>query len=244
MKYSVVIGYFLLGISAGMYAQVTIGSSEIVEQAAVLDLKSQVADAQNSTTGTGGILLPRVSLNDLRTLEPFIKVTDAEWIEEAKREALKQEHTGLEVYNLTENTTFAPGPYVWNGIQWEQLFKEIKPIVPIRIAFPLPAFNLPLMADGDSNTLTVDLYSIYSINLRSNHFITNMDDDDKLDVLINYRYPLTDLDFVVTHYDKSVLTINGISDSGIMSYTVHNINPSSSSFMNIYLVVKKGREKK
>ncbi|MGS4347300.1 hypothetical protein ACKUSY_17275 [Myroides odoratus] len=243
MKYSIIIGCFLFGMCAEMQAQVTIGSAEMVEQAAVLDLKTQVADEHNRTTGTGGILLPRVALNDLRTLEPFIQVTDAEWMEEAKREALKKEHTGLEVYNLTATSTLNPGAYVWDGSKWEELIKEVIPIVPIRIVFPLPAFNLPLMAEGDSDTLTVDLYNIYSTNLRVNHFVTNMAYDDKLEMLMKYRYAVTDLDFVVTHYDQSVLTVNDISDEGIMSYTVHNINPSTSSFMNIYLVVKKGHEK-
>lgn len=244
MRNKLILWSLLLGMSVAVQAQVTIGSSETTEKAAILDLKSQASDAQNITTGTGGILLPRVALKDLNTLEPFISLTSAEWMDATKREALKKEHTGLEVYNLTANAAFKAGAYVWDGGKWDVLFKEIAPIVPIRIAFPLPAFNLPLVDDTDSDTFTVDLYNIYTLNLRVNNFHSNMEETAKVEMLSQYRYALADLDFVVTHYDKSVITINGISDAGIMSYTVHNVNPRRTSFMNIYAVVKKGHERK
>lgn len=243
MKHIVCALLLLLGGYGAVEAQVTIGRFEVPEQAAILDIKGHGIDTQNSITGTGGILLPRVALLDVHTLQPFVSLADPQWTDANQKQALMQEHMGLEVYNLTENAVFEPGAYVWDGTKWDKLFKELVPIVPIRIVFPLPAFDLPLVGENGSKTLTFDLYNVYSNNMRMNNFISNMEYDDKLALVLAHRYNVTDLDFVVTHYDKSVMTIHGISDKGILSYTVHNINPNNTSFMNIYAVVKKGHEK-
>ncbi|WP_410879424.1 hypothetical protein [Myroides sp. DW712] len=224
-------------------AQVTIGTDKPSEQAALLDVKSQEPTSDNITSTTGGVLLPRVQLVDVETLEPFIHTTDAAWIDATSKETLSKEHTGLEVYNLTDNTSFKPGSYVWNGKQWESLFKPLKPRVNHRIVFPMPAFNLPLIdpEDPDNMRLKVDLHQMYMSNRRVNHFRTNM--EDVTTFIVNNYYRANQLDYVVTHYDKAIITIHGIDNDGVMDYTVHNVNPDATAFLNIYLVVHKGQER-
>ena len=46
------------------------------------------------------------------------------------------------------------------------------------------------------------------------------------------------VDFVVTYYDATVITINSISAAGVLNYNVINTNPGDQSFINIVLVKK------
>jgi hypothetical protein len=97
-------------------AQVTIGMIEEPKKAALLDLRSQNTVLPGGITtglGGGGLLLPRVSLEDRNTLEPFISNTDPNW------PILKLEHIGLEVYNLSTANGFKKGVYCWDGSQWQ-----------------------------------------------------------------------------------------------------------------------------
>ncbi|GAB6012538.1 hypothetical protein [Viscerimonas tarda] len=107
-----------LALCAGnMQAQITIGSGEQPVKGALLDIKEQAADPGNVTATTGGLLLPRVKLKDTTTLEPFIPVTDPDWVNHATTR-IKELHAGLTVYNLTTATPFRPGVYTWSGRQW------------------------------------------------------------------------------------------------------------------------------
>lgn len=242
-SYKIGILCLALGAVSVVHAQVTIGTDQINERGALLDLKSQAASAENETTTVGGLLLPRVSLINEMTLEPFVPTNDAQWMDAIQKNALMREHTGLEVYNVSNDNGLKPGAYVWNGSQWEQLLKEIIEREPQRIVFPLPAFNLPLIDRNniENKRLQVDLYQVYWDNRQTNNFITNI--PNKNTFVSANTYSVDELDYVVTHYDKDIITIHGISDRGIMVYTVHNINPDTSAFLNIYLVVHKGKEK-
>lgn len=104
-------------------AQVTIGSNEPPRQAALLDLKSKTTDADNVTSDKGGLLLPRVKLEKEETLEPFIKTTDSEWVNDATTK-VKSTHTGLIVYNLNKDKPFVEGLYIWNGQKWTMLNRQ------------------------------------------------------------------------------------------------------------------------
>jgi hypothetical protein len=114
-----------------VYAQVTIGSGNPPERAALLDLKTQTPDGDNVTSDQGGFVLPRVKLVDPETFEPFILTTDAGWQSPTSRDELKRLHTGLQVYNLTANNDFKPGIYFWDGSRW----KAVTPDDPSLIAF-------------------------------------------------------------------------------------------------------------
>lgn len=107
-----------------MQGQVTIGSNNPPSKAALLDIKDKdatnpitVTDDANITSTKGGLVLPRVKLVDPVTLEPFIPTTDTEWTSAATSK-IKEKHAGLMVYNLTVNTNFAQGIYIWNGSKW------------------------------------------------------------------------------------------------------------------------------
>ena len=94
-------------------AQVTIGVGAPPQKAAILDVKTQEPDRDNVTSQNGGLLLPRVQLQKLTSLMPFVE--DTELATEGPK------HIGLTVYNITpvpaEN--IIQGTYIWNDkMQW------------------------------------------------------------------------------------------------------------------------------
>jgi hypothetical protein len=101
--------------TASLKAQVTIGSEIAPRKAALLDLKEKSSVIGDTTSAThGGLILPRVALVSLTTLQPFILTTDDEW--NYNNAALH--HVGLTVYNTTRNTELTPGLYYWDGYKW------------------------------------------------------------------------------------------------------------------------------
>jgi len=98
-------------------AQVTIGMGEAPAKTALLQLKSQPADANNVTSKVGGFLPPRVELVKLNTLQPFMQPTDEGYDDE------KKSSVGLFVYNVTTSAadSIYPGLYYWDGKQWDML---------------------------------------------------------------------------------------------------------------------------
>lgn len=48
-------------------------------------------------------------------------------------------------------------------------------------------------------------------------------------------FEANELEYIVTYYNDSYLTINSISADGMMTYTVNNTNPPANSFINIIL---------
>lgn len=127
MKISVIIlTTLLLGIffiPNKLSAQVTIGSDIDPAKGALLDIKNQDADADDITSVKGGIVIPRVRLIDINTLQPFMDDT------EPGIAALKKSHVGLIVYNLSQTGVFIPGLYVWDGTTW--IKKEENPYASI-----------------------------------------------------------------------------------------------------------------
>ncbi|MDR2498309.1 MAG: hypothetical protein LBD28_02590 [Tannerellaceae bacterium] len=111
-------------------AQMTVGLDSPPQRAALLELKSQdpaanpasTNDPANVTSNQGGLMLPRVMLIDTATLEPFIDVNSPDWIDN-QRTKIKETHAGLTVYNLTNNSMFAPGYYTWNGSRWDDAWQ-------------------------------------------------------------------------------------------------------------------------
>lgn len=103
-------------------AQVTIGTDKEPSKAALLDIKDQnSASAGGVTSTTGGLLLPRVNLVNVGDLEPFI--TGGGTADE------KANHKGLVVYNLTNNASFKPGLYTWDGTGWILAGEGVTPTV-------------------------------------------------------------------------------------------------------------------
>ncbi|GHT35585.1 hypothetical protein FACS189414_4220 [Bacteroidia bacterium] len=100
-------------------SQVTIGSGKRPARAALLDLKEQEATNDNVTANKGGLVLPRVRLENKKTLDPFINSqSDPEWLNSPAK--VKKEHVGLMAYNLNTSNGFAEGIYVWDGAGWNK----------------------------------------------------------------------------------------------------------------------------
>ncbi|MDR0506927.1 MAG: hypothetical protein LBH32_08970 [Dysgonamonadaceae bacterium] len=103
----------LLALSAiPVYQQITVGIGLPPVKGALLDIKDRTPDSNNVTATKGGLLLPRVKLKAKDNLRPFIQPGTSGWQELARK------HTGLTVYNLTNDSYFIQGVYVWNGEKW------------------------------------------------------------------------------------------------------------------------------
>lgn len=213
----------LLGASGCLQAQVTIGSVNPPDKAKLLHLES-----------SGGLGLPRVELVNTATLQPFIPLTDTEWV--SNQQATKEAHTGLMVYNLKEDADFGKGVYVWDGEKWLKAGEEDSSR---NRWFYMPAFNLPMEETGSA---TFDLYGEYerqftrSLNTEykaSSSTATTIPSPKE-----GTLYEKNELDYAVVYYDSDVITVTGISDQGVMSYEVLDTDPGALSFMTVIFVIK------
>lgn len=102
-------------------SQVTIGSTEEPVTGAVLDIKNiqpaagNVDPLKNETSRMGGLVLPRVKLEALYTLAPFVTVpNDLD---------IKKNHVGLVIYNVKDDSaaSLVRGIYCWDGEKWNIL---------------------------------------------------------------------------------------------------------------------------
>lgn len=105
-------------------SQVVIGADEAPEDGALLQLKDIVSAGAGAVNAEkGGLLLPRVQLEAIDLLKPFIaSPTDDQ----------KLNHRGLLVYNMTvlEDGTLSRGIYQWDGAKWQRL-DEARPLAKI-----------------------------------------------------------------------------------------------------------------
>ena len=230
------IAILLIGFSALIRAQLTVGMDKDPELAALLDLKTQqidgilssVSDDNNVTSTVGGLLLPRIKLISANSLQPFIVDAD---------EQINLRHAGLTVYNIN-TTDFELGIYVWNGSEWEKPATSSTSTATSGEVIWLPSFNLAWGAIGTSKT--VNLYDVYKAaylpaSYSSSYFSSTGTvvpvPDHESDVA-------SDFDYVVTYYNNTIVTINNIDpNTGIMTYTPQATTPAN-SFMNIMLVRK------
>ena len=95
-------------------SQVTIGVLNPPLKGTLLDLKE--SDVSNGASNSEkGLMLPRVTLTSINSLSPILSgkdLTDA---------ALKQNYTGLIVYNVTTTAPLQKGLYSWDGTKWVAL---------------------------------------------------------------------------------------------------------------------------
>ena len=120
IKYRIknILAVILFCFAGSISAQVTIGSIETPAAGAILDVRNQAADADNVTSTVGGIVMPRVRLENINTLEPIIANDDPELAD------MNRWHIGLLVYNLNSSEPFTEGLYVWNGTHWEAVLSD------------------------------------------------------------------------------------------------------------------------
>jgi hypothetical protein len=237
--------------SINVKAQVTIGSADYAPvRGALLELKTQEAstsissatDAGNITVDVngGGLGLPRVKLVNRKTLEPFISKDDTEWKSNVNK--IKERNAGLMVYNINVSEAnekeadkiFRQGIYTWDGEKWWLLGEKRY--------FYLPSFNIEI-DPNESNTRTCDFYEEYKKQFdketTGSQFISSNSNIKTISSLENGRvYGPNELEYVVTYYDTSVMTIKNISEEGLMEYTIESFDFSEKTYINVILVVK------
>ena len=233
------------GASMQVKAQVTIGSSAQPNRAALLDIKDkETPGINNETATTGGLLLPRVLLVNSTTLEPFIALTDTNWIN-ASTSKVKENHVGLQVYNLSTSNGFVRGIYVWNGANWQ------KQDVPMdaypqeeNYFFYLPSFIIDIEVGTNRE---VDLYEVYEKQFTRNlneNFVSNSNFSLPILPLVGSEdrlYRRDELDYVLTNYDETIIDANtiAISNDGKLTFDVISTQTSEKSYFNILFVIKK-----
>ena len=91
-------------------SQVTIGTLTPPLEGTLLELKDfDVSDG--GMNAAKGMKFSRVELVEINSLIPLFITTNV---------TVKATYTGTVVYNVTENTAFEKGLYVWDGTQWER----------------------------------------------------------------------------------------------------------------------------
>jgi hypothetical protein len=218
MKLRLILAVALMFCSLTISAQVTIGSDIPPAKGALLDIKQQTG---TTTATSGGLLLPRVGLTSLTSLSPLIA---------SPTTADNTDHRGLTVYNVTSNTTFKPGIYVWDGAKWS-LVKEGAGAD----FFYMPPFNLPLGTTVGA-TRTHNLYTEYQTQFTASSN-SRFKSSETL-AQIPGTYDASKFIYVVPWYDNTVITVNSISTAGLLNYTVLKTTPSDDSFITIIFVPK------
>lgn len=240
----ILICYIILP-STETVAQIVVGTKVSPSQGAILEIKTkessitsgdEVTDSKNITSERGGVVLPRVKLQDINTLEPFILNNDPNIAKE------KLKHAGMIVYNINESyltTTdpqkvFKQGIYLWDGSRWSMLEREEFKF------FHMPSFNLDTSETG---TFTLDLYDLYTSHFaREGAYASTYPSIIRNPAAKSPTVPIfkrNELNYFVTYHDNSIVKILKIENDGKMTYEVDPQPPFNNfSYMNIVLVVK------
>lgn len=210
--------FVLFGFQA--YGQVTVGSLGDPGKASLLDLKTKEATDGGVTSERGGLLFPRVAIDDVNSLNVFDGLSDTD----INTDEQKRIHIGLTVYNVADNADVDPGIYVWNGSQWR------KSSFNNRVNF----FYMPSFAINTSTTgvQDFDLYNIYMQQFDSPKASSAGAPAD-----IPFYIDPEDLYYYVTDYDTDVFTVNSIDARGNMNVTI-NKAAVDTTFMNIVFIIK------
>lgn len=216
---------FVLTFTFNLRGQVTIGSGENPEKAALLDIKTKNGGEGLTSSDTGGVLLPRVELNNVNEFNIFtgVKTTDPDY------ELQKKRHKGLAVYNIKSdyNSNLEEGIYVWNGVKWE------KPIYKRVNFFYMPSIKIDTSTTGDKTP--IDLYQAYK-----DQFLSPKVKSLNAPTWIPFFVNRNELYYYITDFDESVFDKNklAIDSDGIMNYSILNPTTDGSSYINIVFVVK------
>lgn len=133
-----------------LQAQVTIGLDEPSLKGGLLQLKETANVSTDKANSTKGLILSRVALKDTKTIISVISGVDDSNI---------AEHTGLVVFNVTNNflsnveSGVCPGIYVWHGSEWVRMQDDCCPL-PIIESQPV-AETFTREANGTIEPLTI-----------------------------------------------------------------------------------------
>ncbi|SHG02799.1 hypothetical protein SAMN05444362_1144 [Dysgonomonas macrotermitis] len=123
-----------------------------------------------------------------------------------------------------------PGYYYFDGSIWQPMDYTPEFLY-------LPSFNLPVtaIATGVTYDLYTNVYKLQFTKAGNSNFVSSNSSLAQIPTL----YTASQLDFVVTYYDNTIIKVNSVSAAGVLNYDVLNTNPDNNSFINIVLVVKK-----
>lgn len=217
-------------------SQVTIGSGGPPAEAALLQLKDMEPDSDNATSQKGGLLLPRVKLENKTNLMPFIP-DDNNFKNNVNN--VKDKHKGLMVYNMNTSSDLETGIYIWEGTQWKLTsggHENATANSPQDKYFYMPSFNLPLSTNS-SEVLYVDLYAEYKKQFTKEGNDSFLSSDPSLTSVAPVYLPL-ELNYVITAYDNTLIRVLAISNDGILYYLALQPTAPEGSYINIVLVVK------
>lgn len=134
--------YFLLTLFATNYtikSQITIGSSEKPLEGSLLQLQEFANSSVDGKNSNKGLLLPRVALTPSADLASTLGAPSGTYNH--------SDHAGLTVYNLSDNSQFCKGVYLWTGENWERIpKKEVMPDITVH--------------DTDGNPYTAKWFSL------------------------------------------------------------------------------------
>jgi len=212
------------------FAQVTIGSDNSPEKAALLELKTKGDTNGSVSSDSGGLLLPRVEITNVEELGVFSKITNLDNDQE------KLKHTGLAVYNIGTTDTdgsilVEKGTYVWNGSKWMKAGE-----VTAGKFFYMPSIEIPLES---SEIEPIDLYAKYEAQFKNPLYRSAGSPAS-----IPY-YKRNELYYYITDIGKDsngdpIINVQSITADGWLNYTGPATPEESmmSSYINIVFVVK------
>ncbi|UYW01359.1 hypothetical protein K5I29_13140 [Flavobacterium agricola] len=169
-----------------------------------------------------GLILPTLTRSEIISKDPLYNSTEAGAI-------IYISEIGAESTTPKTSKISTTGYYYFDGQFWQILAGNDESIY-------LPSFNLPV--EHIANNVTFDLYTNVYLKqyTKANNqtFVSSNQSLTQLPIV----YEANELDYIVTYYDPDIITVNSISATGVLNYNVLNTNPSTSSFINILLVIK------
>ena len=201
----------------GLKAQVVIGDEVDPQPFSILEL--------STTNQDGGLRLPHLTTAERDQL--FNGLTPAQ-LAEAK---------GLTIYNTGCNCID-----YWNGTSWSNLCEGS---VGSWFYMPSIVFDVSTSVSNVERDLHLEYLKQFRdaentlVRTNSPNPGTTLHANPSAPALFPQRiYNVDELYYYVIGYDASVFTIHGISDAGVLTYSVNANNVSGATFINILFVVK------
>lgn len=222
-KYYLLILTFTLILTTNLTAQVTIGSSQVPDQDALLDIKEK-----EDNSSTKGLLLPRVELTSTTQSTP-----------------LSRHVAGMTVYNTSTVNDVTSGYYYNNGSKWVKLGTEGTSVIPK--FFYMPSILLPtdisdtsdasyMTYDPGTQTFSINLYKLYAEQFGMSYLNASAKSPNATTLPI---LDSSDFEFFITYYDNTVFQNVAIDNSGILTYKLPTeLTLTEKTFMNIVFKVK------
>lgn len=178
------------------------------------------------TSEKGGLLFPRVVIDDITSLNVFEGLSDAE----INTDEQKKVHIGLTVYNITPNLqqNIEEGIYVWGGKRWEKSTYRQRTNF-----FYMPSIEIDTSTPGDKTP--INLYDAYRTQFESPRKPST-----GAPAQIPFYYSAGDLYYYVTEFDDTVFDESkmSIDADGTLHYSILNAAQDGTSYINVVFVVK------